>query len=498
MRLPSHLRQSRHGVWCFRLVLPEPLAQALGQKEIRKSLRTRCPHTAKYLAYGLSGKILPIVKKAGSAMSIDPNSIDPDAVRQLIVKGLEIDRSTGSLKAEYIETSNDPEIAKREFEALWAMTQTAPPAAQQPAPVSATEHPASRPACGTPCTIAEATKAFLSFKGDLAAGTHKTYSYRLDLFAQLVGGSKKILNHITKADCIKAAEDFQKRTPHTSKRTTNKKAEGTVSASTVKDMLTLWQSFFDWAIGTDRYAGDNPIVKIPRPSKNAAQRGAEAFRSDELAQIFQPQHFSALKRPHQFWGPLFALFTGARSNEIAQLRLVDFKEIEGVRCIHITEDKQGGTRTKNASSNRILPVHPALWEMGLDTYLDDLRALGADRLFPNLPLDAQGKREKYLSRDFNENLLSEVGLRQPRVKVFHSFRDTVAGKLASAKLHSAYIADWLGHKRQGTEGEHYLAPLSPTQQAELILPVLDFTLDRQGFAYKAGRWNDWLKKNMVP
>jgi integrase len=263
-------------------------------------------------------------------------------------------------------------------------------------------------------------------------------------------------------------------------------------------MLTLWQSFFEWAIGSQRYAGDNPIVKIPRPSQDAAQRGAEAFCSDELAKIFQPQNFATMKRPHQFWGPLFGLFTGARSNEIAQLLLSDFLEIEGVQCIQIAHDQQGGTQTKNAASNRILPVHPILWDIGLETYLADLRAIGADRLFPHLGKDAQGKREKYLSRDFNENLLGDLGLRKARVKVFHSFRDTVAGKLAAANLHSAYIADWLGHKRQGTEGEHYIAALTPAEQVGLVLPLLDYKLDRVGFAYKAGRWNDWLKKNLVP
>jgi|GEM_PF-2042418 len=114
MQLPSHLRLSRHGVWSYRLVLPEIIANALGQKKIRKSLGTRCPITAKYLAYHLSGKILPIVRKAKHRMTLDPNSIDPKSVRELIVRGLEIDRSSGSLKAEYIETSSAPEIAKRE------------------------------------------------------------------------------------------------------------------------------------------------------------------------------------------------------------------------------------------------------------------------------------------------------------------------------------------------------------------------------------------------
>jgi len=64
-------------------------------------------------------------------------------------------------------------------------------------------------------------------------------------------------------------------------------------------------------------------------------------------------------------------------------------------------------------------------------------------------------------------------------------------------VHSAHIADWLGHARQGTEGEHYLGVLSPVEQMELVVPVLNFKLDFSGFRYQQGRWNDWLKKNSV-
>jgi integrase len=261
-------------------------------------------------------------------------------------------------------------------------------------------------------------------------------------------------------------------------------------------MLTLWQSFFKWAIGSKRYSGENPIAEIPRPKKGTARSGAEAFREDELKKIFQSHIFAGMKRPHQYWGPLLGLFTGARSNEIAQLRLCDFIENAGVRCINITHDLEGGTRTKNASSNRILPLHPVLWEIGLDDYLNDLKSLGADRLFPNLPADPKtGKREKYLSRDFNETLLAEVGVHRLRVKVFHSFRDTVADTLASANVHAAYIADWLGHAREGVTAVNYVGVYSVDVGKNIILPSLNFKLDFSKFKYERGRWNDLLKSH---
>lgn len=434
-------------------------------------------------------------------MAFDPSSLDPEKVRELIVRGLMIDKRTGTISAEYLETSRDPEVAKRELAALAALAEQAAPSPEVQAyrdnERAMLEASCIPPTPGNPSTLGQAVADFLNFKGGLAKGTLTTYEYRLKMLIDLVSGAEKMLHSITRQDCIKAAEAVQNMAPHASQRGKDKQGEGRVSAGTVKDILILWQSFFDWAIGSDRYAGENPIAKIPRPRENNAQRGAAAFRSDELRKIFQPQIFAAMKRPHQYWGPLLGLFTGARSNELAQLRVSDFIKQGELRCICIQHDPDDGTRLKNAASNRVLPLHPTLWAIGLGDYLDDLKEIGADRLFPNLPADKHGKREKYLSRDFNENLLGKLDMRQARVKVFHSFRDTMASKLAAACVHYSHIADWLGHARQGTEGNHYIATLTPAQHAATILTLLDFGVDFSEFKYERGRWNDWLRKNMV-
>jgi hypothetical protein len=54
MRLASHLRRSRHGVYSFRLVLPGSLRAVLGQTEIKRSLGTKSPVAVRLLAYALS------------------------------------------------------------------------------------------------------------------------------------------------------------------------------------------------------------------------------------------------------------------------------------------------------------------------------------------------------------------------------------------------------------------------------------------------------------
>ena len=84
MLLASHLARSRHGVFQFRVVLPDALALAIGQKEIRRSLGTREPEAARLAAYGLSAKIIPLVRSLSNAMASNPEDIVPENIREAL------------------------------------------------------------------------------------------------------------------------------------------------------------------------------------------------------------------------------------------------------------------------------------------------------------------------------------------------------------------------------------------------------------------------------
>jgi len=66
------------------------------------------------------------------------------------------------------------------------------------------------------------------------------------------------------------------------------------------------------------------------------------------------------KYDYQFWLPLIALHTGARLNEIAQLRVEDIKDIDGIKCFYINEEHELKT-LKNTNSMRYIPIHSALF-----------------------------------------------------------------------------------------------------------------------------------------
>jgi len=72
-------------VYYLRLALPDFLANILGQQERIRTLDTRSSNTASTSGYQVSLRIKPLFQRLRRIMSIDPNSLDPDSVRQPIV-----------------------------------------------------------------------------------------------------------------------------------------------------------------------------------------------------------------------------------------------------------------------------------------------------------------------------------------------------------------------------------------------------------------------------
>ncbi|MCX7144156.1 MAG: site-specific integrase [Proteobacteria bacterium] len=481
MLLPSHLKISRHGIFNFRIVLPAPIAIAIGQREIKRSLHTRCPIEAKGNAYELSARILPVIHRVRTIMTIDPNSIDPTKIKKLIVQGLTVDRK-GTVRVDRMETSNDPKVMKQELKAFREeitekMQNVRPPLNQEGLNLLEDIE-------GKPPRIKQSLKdAFSVYVQRFSAGgTEGSYNNTLNLFARLIGDENRMVHTITKGECQYVADALQLIRKNaqqlgvkigTAKEIVKKPKripkKDRLSNSTINQHYQIIQQFFDWAIGSGRYTLPNPIEGIARLSVGDSRLSAEAFNDDELNKVFVAGEFEKAKRPHQFWVPLIGLFTGARANEIAMLRLQDLVKQDGIRCFAITHepDADEPTRTKNRASRRKVPIHPRLLALGFDEYIKDLKSIKATRLFPYLPIDKKGKRDKNVSRDFNNGLLKRVRVHKPRTKVFHSFRDTCVAALAKGKLHEKYIAQWVGHSPRGMQSTSYLEKLPMDELSKL-------------------------------
>jgi len=530
MFLPSHIRRSRHGVFYYRLVFPRVVAEALGQAEALRSLHTKCPVDAKILGYQISATLVPILRSLRRIMTIDPKRFNPKEIRKLTIEELAL---PSGIKLRNLKTSDNPKTAKLELETLRSVFD-ADKAGKQRSPEAlaklAAEEQVLREVVDRAMgkkrptkedTLAGAMEAYIVFKKGLAESSKKSYREAIRLLGALCGGMDRKVHTITAQDC----KDFNEALPrvplHATKRgiplrsatellalPDDPDAE-TLSAQSSNQTITNLKTFLYWCIKTGRYAEENPFKDLARHTDGNDDGGAEAFTETELREIFNPDSFMAVKQPHVFWGSLLALFTGARANEIASLDLANFIEEGGYRCIAIRHTKRASTKekivhatrkrspkqTKNNSSRRVLPLHPILWEVGLDDYLRDLQGLGAKRLFPTLPLDSRKKRDRYLSRDVND-YLKRVGVHEPRTKVLHSFRDTISDFLGDSVMDDTAADRWTGHRSKTTKGRSYRKGL-PVKNAKTAFGELKFSFLPWGkIRYRKGRWNDYIKQNM--
>lgn len=227
------------------------------------------------------------------------------------------------------------------------------------------------------------------------------------------------------------------------------------SDTTVRDHINQLAAFFSFCKGR-RYMDEvSPLAKrIASESSTKSQDLRDPFDGADLQRIFDPQLYEGRNLPHTFWPPLIALYTGARCNEVAQLYLDDIvnddrNHPERWRFMIRIGKGRDDQRLKNKFSNRSIPLHPRLIEMGFLDYLNDVRSLGFDRVFPSLRWTKAAGYGDTVSDMFSTYLRGKVKITDPR-KVFHSFRHyfcTQAKNFTDEKRES--ISDLTGHAREG-------------------------------------------------
>ncbi|MEX1826916.1 hypothetical protein [Luteibacter sp. CQ10] len=247
------------------------------------------------------------------------------------------------------------------------------------------------------------------------------------------------------------------------------KAEGLAGLShrTQEKHLDRLRVFFGWAFERGDIAR-NPAKTLhvmTRAQEDASTR--EAFTPAELARIFDPTTRAAeCDQPHRWWGPLLALFTGARVTEIAQLWTDDLEEIDGIWGFHFAPRTERGQRIKNAVSKRFVPAHPALLEAGLLAYRDEVVAtFGTSRLLPGLSKNKPGDT---LGDWFNRTYRKVVKVDG----VFHGFRHTFASRAERCGLSDARLGRLTGHSAGGSVlRRHYIDPPTLAERAADIAKV---------------------------
>ncbi|OOG64444.1 hypothetical protein B0E46_07265 [Rhodanobacter sp. B04] len=262
-----------------------------------------------------------------------------------------------------------------------------------------------------------------------------------------------------------------------------------ISQRTQEKHLDSLRKFFKWCVRR-KELDDNPAAGLHVMTRAEEEtRTRRAFSDAELATIFDPERRAKhCDTPSRWWLPLLALYTGARAQELAQLRAADVEEVAGIWGLHITAAGEG-QHLKNAQSRRFVPLHPALIAAGLLDYRADAIAAGADRLFPGLGAKPGDTVGDWFNRTYLRSVCGfDAG------QVFHCFRHSFSTKADRAGVSEARIARITGHSTGGSIlREHYIDAPSLLERLATVSAVV-FDLPPVA-PYAAGRFAAFFTKH---
>lgn len=223
----------------------------------------------------------------------------------------------------------------------------------------------------------------------------------------------------------------------------------TLAPNTVRSYMIALKGVCDFAADPVRgWLDDNPVDKEV-PSKKAMTR-RHGLTPEQLALAFGALVEEREADSGHFWVPAILAFMGARANEIAQLHIADVRSEKGVAFLDLDHFDAEGRRLdrrqlKTEASARCIPIHKALIDSGLMDLVEQRRAAGEVRLFPDLKENTLGYFTHEVSRRWGRTL-DRVGLTAPALTL-HSLRHGWKDAAVQARLPTTLIAalgGWTG------------------------------------------------------
>lgn len=263
-----------------------------------------------------------------------------------------------------------------------------------------------------------------------------------------------------------------------------------ISAKALADLIRDIGQFLHWGV-TQGMLTRNPAIglgdevfKFAGGKKTRKKEARDLFTDRQLTDIFSAEWFKNGHgrrtregkfyhyRPHYYWLPLLALYTGGRINELAQLYLADVIEeseigayvdfnLEGPDKLNTDENDEPADGSasqdkslKNVNAVRQLPLHPELLRLGLLDYVKALAATGHQRLFPELAFDAKRGYGKAATKWFNDRFLGrELEIPRDGRRTFHSLRHHFCTAVGRVGTPQRIQQELMGHSRGKSESD---------------------------------------------
>ena len=230
-----------------------------------------------------------------------------------------------------------------------------------------------------------------------------------------------------------------------------------LSPVTVKDgYIAAAKAFFGWLKRMKKITTD-PSSEVHVEISGKHEKKMRGFTDKEAAVILaaakapMSELMSAENAAARRWVPWVCAYTGARVNEITQLRASDVRTIDGIPCIPITPD----AGTVKTSKERTVPLHPHLIDEGFLAFASKKR--GNTPLFYSVQRQRKAGRKNPTYASVGNKLAEWVrglGITDILVAPNHGWRHRF--KTDARKVHmDAEVRDAIQGHAPRTEGEDY-------------------------------------------
>jgi integrase len=214
------------------------------------------------------------------------------------------------------------------------------------------------------------------------------------------------------------------------------------------------------------------VVRVPKRAKLREQ----SFTQDEAEAILTAslqKPTTALTKGHALarrWIPWLCAYSGARVNELTQLRAEDVRQVDGCWAMNITPD--AGT-VKDAKA-RLVPLHSHLIDQG---FLHVVEAQGSGPLFfdPSRRR-VEGPTNRYVSKvgeRIAEWVREQVGITDPSLQPNHAWRHRFTSMSYALGIEERMLDAILGHAPASVGRGYEGPPLRAKAEAIEKVPRYD-------------------------
>ena len=237
-----------------------------------------------------------------------------------------------------------------------------------------------------------------------------------------------------------------------------KTAKGTLrTARTVRNKyLTPIKAALNWAVEEQRIAANvatDVKVRVMKPEKlrEKSYTEEEACTILKAARVEASDRHSAPSARARRWVPWLCAYSGARVNEITQLRREDIRKEEGVWTMRITPEA-GNVKNRKA---RTVPLHAHLIEQG---FIQMVEGLEAGPMFYDVTKRHAGNEESRQHKKVGERLAAwvrnTVKITDPNIAPNHAFRDTFKTRAMEVGIQER-VADAIEGHAPASVGQTY-------------------------------------------